>query len=403
MFSDDSIFSDLVVIEAANILAGPAVGMFFAELGATVIKVENLKARGDTTRHWKLSSEPVEEEVSAYFSSVNWGKKSIAIDFSISDGHAVLLDLLRNADIFLQSFKPGDAEKFMLDYPALRNINSKLIYADITAFGGQDNRAGFDAVLQAETGFMGMNGTEESGPMKMPVALIDLLLAHQLKEALLIALIKRMQSGRGSYNTVSLFHAGITSLANQASNYLVADSVPHRSGSDHPNIAPYGTIYGTRDQKFIVLAIGTDNQFQALCEEIGIPDTARDVRFRTNQQRVIHRDTLSKLLEERIRQRERESLLAALRLRKVPVGAVRTIDEILKEPASQSLLLDGQRTDGESICGLRTIAFESDAVELPELLGAPPDFNQDGRYVLGEVLGYTDDCIDKLKRVGAIL
>ena len=114
---------------------------------------------------------------------------------------------------------------------------------------------------------------------------------------------------------------------------------------------------------------------RALCEEIGIPDTARDLRFRTNQQRVIHRDTLSKLLEERIRQRERESLLAALRLRKVPVGAVRTIDEILKEPASQSLLLDGQRTDGESICGLRTIAFESDAVELPELLGAPPDFN----------------------------
>ncbi|MYI98320.1 MAG: CoA transferase, partial [Gemmatimonadetes bacterium] len=242
MSSTDTLFKDLIVIEAANVLAGPAVGMFFAELGATVIKVENIRTGGDTTRQWKLPAEDEHSDVSAYFSSVNWGKRSIGVDFSIPAGYEVIVDLVRRADVFLQSFKPGDAGKFGLDYPALRGVNDRLIYADITAFGEEDERPGFDAVLQAETGFMGMNGTEASGPVKMPVALIDLLLAHQLKESLLIALIERMQSGRGSYNTVSLFQSGVASLANQAANYLVAGSVPGRTGSDHPNIAPYGTV-----------------------------------------------------------------------------------------------------------------------------------------------------------------
>ena len=403
MSSTDSIFKDLLVIEAANVLAGPAVGMFFAELGATVIKVENIKTGGDTTRHWKMPTEDRDGDVSAYFSSVNWGKRSVGVDFSIPEGYAVLQDLVRRADVFLQSFKSGDAEKFRLDYPALRSLNDRLIYADITAFGEKDERPGFDAVLQAETGFTGMNGTEESGPVKMPVALIDLLLAHQLKEALLIALIERMQTGRGSYNTVSLFHAGVASLANQAANYLVAGSVPGRAGSDHPNIAPYGTTYGTRNGGSIVLAVGTDSQFQALCEVLGIPEAAKDRRFSTNQQRVVHRDALNKLLEDRVGRRESASLLAELQLRKVPAGAVRRLDEVLEHEFTEPLVLHGKRTDGASISGLRTIAFDSDAVSPPPDLNAPPEFNRDRQYVLSDLLGYTEEQIEGLKKAGAVL
>ena len=403
MSSTDSIFKELIVIEAANVLAGPAVGMFFAELGATVIKVENIKTGGDTTRHWKLPSEDRDGDVSAYFSSVNWGKRSIGVDFSIPEGYAVLRDLARRADVFLQSFKTGDAEKFGLDYPALHGLNDRLIYADITAFGEEDERPGFDAVLQAETGFTGMNGTEDSGPVKMPVALIDLLLAHQLKQALLIALIERMQTGRGSYNTVSLFHAGVASLANQAANYLVAGSVPVRAGSDHPNIAPYGTTYDTLNGEPVVLAVGTDSQFQALCKALGMPEAARDARFSTNPQRVIHRDALNALLEDRIGQRERESLLEELQVRKVPAGAVRRLDEVLNDESTNPLLLQGQRTDGTLIRGLRTVAFGSDAVSPPERLSAPPSFNQDRQFVLSEVLGYTEDRIKGLKKAGAVL
>ena len=311
MPSTDSIFRELIVIEAANVLAGPAVGMFFAELGATVIKVENMKTGGDTTRRWKLPSEDRDDDVTAYFSSVNWGKRSIGIDFSIPEGYAVLLDLVRRADVFVQSFKTGDAEKFKLDYATLRAQNDRLVYADITAFGARDGRPGFDAVLQAETGFTGMNGTEDSGPVKMPVALIDLLLAHQLKEALLIALIARMQTGRGSCSTVSLFHAGVASLANQASNYLVCGSIPVRAGSDHPNIAPYGTTYETLNGAPIVLAVGTDSQFRALCEALGMPELAKDERFGTNRQRVVHRDALNTMLARRIGQHETGSPAAS--------------------------------------------------------------------------------------------
>ncbi len=403
MSSTDSIFQKLIVIEAANVLAGPAVGMFFAELGATVIKVENIRTGGDTTRHWKLPSEDRDGDVSAYFSSVNWGKRSIGVDFSIPEGYAVLRDLVRRADVFLQSFKSGDAEKFRLDYPAVRSFNERLIYADITAFGEKDERPGFDAVLQAETGFTGMNGTEDSGPVKMPVALIDLLLAHQLKEALLIALIERMQTGRGSYNTVSLFHAGVASLANQAANYLVAGSVPGRTGSDHPNIAPYGTAYDTLNGDPVVLAVGTDSQFQALCEVLDMPEAATDERFRTNRQRVVHRDALNTLLADRIGQLERASLLSALQSRKVPAGAVRRLDEVLNDASTDALRLHGERADGTSISGLRTVAFDSDAISSPEKLPVPPGFNQDRQYVLAEVLGYAEDRIEGLKKAGAVL
>lgn len=403
MSSTDTLFKDLIVIEAANVLAGPAVGMFFAELGATVIKVENIRTGGDTTRQWKLPAEDRNSDVSAYFSSVNWGKRSIGVDFSLPAGYEVIVDLVRRADVFLQSFKPGDARKFGLDYPALRSVNDRLIYADITAFGEEDDRPGFDAVLQAETGFMGMNGTEASGPVKMPVALIDLLLAHQLKEALLIALIERMQSGRGSYNTVSLFQSGVASLANQAANYLVAGSVPGRTGSDHPNIAPYGTMFRTRNGYPVVLAVGTDSQFQALCEVLGIPDAAADARFATNPQRVVHREALNALLAQRMAELERDDLLDELRARKVPAGAVRSLEEVLAQDSVEPLLLQGKRTDGGPIRGLRTITFENDAVSPPSSLDAPPAFNADRRYVLADMLGYTEEQIRDLQEAGAVL
>ncbi|MCY3713804.1 MAG: CaiB/BaiF CoA-transferase family protein [Gemmatimonadetes bacterium] len=403
MSSTDTFFKDLIVIEAANVLAGPAVGMFFAELGATVIKVENIKTGGDTTRQWKLPAEDRNSDVSAYFSSVNWGKRSIGVDFAIPAGYEVIVDLVRRADVFLQSFKPGDARKFGLDYPVLRDVNDRLIYADITAFGETDERPGFDAVLQAETGFMGMNGTETSGPVKMPVALIDLLLAHQLKEALLIALIERMQSGRGSYNTVSLFQSGVASLANQAANYLVAGTVPGRAGSDHPNIAPYGTVFRTLNGEPVVLAVGTDSQFQALCEVLDIPEAAADGRFATNQQRVVHRDALNALLTQRIGGQERDDLLDELQARQVPAGAVRRLDDVLAHASVEPLLLQGKRSDGVPIHGLRTVAFESDVVTPPPTLDSPPAFDADSRYVLAGVLGYTEERIQVLRDAGAVL
>ena len=193
-----AIFKNLKVIELANVLAGPAVGMFFAELGADVIKIENKTTNGDVTRSWKLTTENPNQKGSAYFASVNWNKKSLFLDLKDAFDKTKVLELIKDADIVIANYKKGDAEKLGMDYESLKKTNPKLIYAHISGFGEDSSRIAFDIVLQAETGFMFMNGTSESGPIKMPVALIDILAAHQLKEGVLVALIKRMQTNEGS-------------------------------------------------------------------------------------------------------------------------------------------------------------------------------------------------------------
>ena len=403
MTAVERLFKDIVVVEVANVLAGPMFGMFFAELGATVIKVENPTTQGDTTRQWKLPTENGESTVSAYFSCANWGKQSIGINFSNSEGRGILLDLVRRADVFLQSFKPGDERKFQLDYPTLKAINSRLIYAHITAYGTDDTRTGFDAILQAESGFTSINGDPDGPPTKMPVALIDLLLAHQLKQALLLALIERLQTGIGSYVTVSLLQCGLTALANQATNLLVAGTIPRRAGSEHPNIAPYGTVFHTADKQDIVLAIGTDPQFQALCTALDLPDAAHDVRFCDNQRRVVNRDSLNSLLAEQINQFRREDLLERLKRRRVPAGAVLAMDEVFEQPQAQALLIDGLQADGSPIRGVRTVAFQTDAINTRKPLTPPPSFNSDGTTLMQGLLGYSSEQIDALRKSGAIV
>jgi crotonobetainyl-CoA:carnitine CoA-transferase CaiB-like acyl-CoA transferase len=392
-------FKDLTVLEVANVLAGPAVGMFFAELGARVIKVENPSTGGDTTRHWKLPSEPADADVSSYFSSVNWGKKSIGVAFNTAAGRQILHDLARKSDILVQSFKAGDDERFGLDYETIKAVNPRLIYAQITAYGPHDKRTGFDAIIQAESGFSGMNGTSESGPIKMPVALIDLLLAHQLKEAILLALIRRMETGEGSFVTISLMQAAVSSLANQATNYLVGGTVPQRTGSDHPNIVPYGTTFRTRDQHDIVLGIGTDTQFRALCSVLRMPELAEDERYATNQNRVINKQALNEVIAGIIGRMDKANLLQSLAENRVPAGAVHMMDEVFEQPEARSLLLSH---DKSGLQGLRTIAFESSSADTRIALDPPPYFNQDSRDILQNVLGYSEEDIEAIVAAGAL-
>ncbi|MEJ2132141.1 MAG: CoA transferase, partial [Gammaproteobacteria bacterium] len=205
------LLEDFVVLELANILAGPMTGMFLAELGARVIKVENPRTGGDPTRGWKLPSEPADTDISSYFACANWGKESIAVDLTTQAGRSLVHDLIRRADIVVQSFKPGDDDKLALDYRRVRPLNPGMIYAQITAYGPEDSRPGFDAIIQAESGFTYLNGDPDGPPTKMPVALVDLLLAHQLKEALLLAILKRERTGEGSFIGTSLLKAATAS------------------------------------------------------------------------------------------------------------------------------------------------------------------------------------------------
>src|SRR6478736_2525020 len=260
---------DLKVLELASVLAGPSVGQFFAELGAEVIKIENPKIGGDVTRGWKIPGEPTDDR-SAYFCSCNWGKKSVALDLTIKKDLETVKKLAAKSDIVIASYKPGDAEKLGVAYQQLRLINPQLIYGQITGYGSDDDRVGYDAVIQAEAGFMALNGEHDGPATKMPVALIDVLAAHHLKEGLLLALLKRERLKEGSFVEVSLVQTAVASLANQATNWLVGKKLPVRQGSAHPNIAPYGDSFVTEDSKRILLAVGSDKQFDELIKILGL-------------------------------------------------------------------------------------------------------------------------------------
>ncbi|MBI2269461.1 MAG: CoA transferase [Bacteroidetes bacterium] len=292
------IFKNLKVVELANVLAGPSVGMFFAELGANVMKIENKLTNGDITRSWKLPEESTKAATSAYYASVNWGKRSLLLDLSSPKDKKKVIQLLRSADVVITNYKSGDAKKFGMDHASIKKINPEIIYAHISGFGSKDKRVAFDLVLQAESGFLSMNGTSTSGPVKLPVALIDILAAHQLKEAILIALLNRSHTGKGAYVGTSLYESAIASLANQGTNWLLAKHIPKPMGTLHPNIAPYGEIVTCKDNKQLVLAIGSDKQFSTLCIALNAGYILKDKRFSTNSMRIKNRRILLKILKK---------------------------------------------------------------------------------------------------------
>ena len=345
-------FKNLKVVELAGVLAGPSVGMFFAELGAEVIKVENPNTGGDVTRSWKLPTEKEEAKYSAYFSSINGGNKQFKFIDIKSDKEELIL-LLKDADVFITNFTKGKADKLGLGYDYLKSINPKLIVANITGYGEESDKPAFDVVLQAESGYLSMTGHPDSPPAKLPVAFIDVLTAHQLKEAVLIALLKIKETGEGSYVSVSLYETAVSSLTNQATNYLVAKHVAKPIGSLHPNIAPYGECYTTKDRKSFVLAVGSNKQFAALCNCLSIK-ISEDERFATNVNRVSNRKALDELLANAINELESISLFQKFDEYNVPYGVIHTIDEVFQQPLAKGLV----KTDNNGITYVTSIPFK---------------------------------------------
>ncbi|MCC7429759.1 CoA transferase [bacterium] len=385
-------FANLTILDLSSVLAGPSVSMFFAELGAKIIKVENPQTNGDVTRSWKLSTEPKETNISAYFSSVNWGKLSISINLENKKGKEIVYDLARKSDILISSYKPDDDKKLKMDYETISEINPKIIYGHVTGFGKNDYRVGYDAILQAATGFMFMNGEQKSKPTKMPVALIDVLAAHQLKEGILLALIQKMKTGKGSYVTTSLLKSGIASLINQASNYLVGNQIPQRQGSEHPNIVPYGTVFTTLDKKNIVLAIGSEKQFTLLCKVLGKPELVQNPVFSCNQERVKNRTKVNQTLARLIKKFERSALIELLEKNKIPVSPIFDVKEVFEQKGANEMVLQS-----EQLKGVRSLAFESEFLNFEQKLLSPPELNENAEEILSEFLCYPTTKIEKLR------
>ncbi|MCH2044444.1 MAG: CoA transferase [Saprospiraceae bacterium] len=353
----NQLFKDLKVIELASVLAGPAVGLFFAELGAKVIKIENQKTGGDVTRTWKLAKEDKEAPVSAYYASINWNKEVLFLDLRQDTHREQVYELIREADIVVVNYKTDSAQRLGMDYARLKQLNPQLIYANISGFGSESTRVAFDVVLQAESGFMYMNGQPESPATKMPVALIDILAAHHLKQGVLVALLERYKTGKGKYVEVSLFDAAVASLANQASNWLMAEHIPERIGSLHPNIAPYGEIFKTADDKQLVLAIGTHKQFSRLCHILNIPDLAENDAYNTNVARVKNRLALQTALQTAFSALKAEDILNQCHEQAVPIATIRDMKAVFELRQAQNLVLKEQLTPEFETKRVRTAIF----------------------------------------------
>ena len=342
----------IVVVELASVLAGPSVGSFLAELGATVIKIENPKTGGDTTRNWKSSGENPDAAVSSYYASANWKKEVVYLDLTVQSDMGRLHGFLASADILLENFKPGDDTKFKLDYKSLKSLYSNIIVGHIQGFPDND-RTAFDLVLQAETGFMSLNG-QDGDALKWPLPIVDILAAHQLKEGLLVALLQRSKNLQGCFVSVSLFEAALASLYNIAGNVLMGHANPKSLGRLHPNIAPYGETISTSDGVTLVLAIGTDRQFFDLCSILEI-EAAFKEKFSTNSIRLLNRNSIEVRLREGAIKQSFSVLESKLILKKVPFGRVRTVREVLNDQPENAFLRE--TIDGVNTVRMRTAIF----------------------------------------------
>ncbi len=349
-----SIFKDLKIIDLSTVLAGPSVATFFAELGADVIKIEN-KLAPDVTRTWKIPGE--KGEISAYFSSVNYKKKYISLNLKIETDRKELYDLVRNADVVISNFKAKDEQKLGVTDELLAEINPKIIHAKINGFGEHSDRIAYDLILQAETGFMSMNGEPNGLPTKMPLAFIDILAGHQLKEAILLAYIQRLKSNKGSNVSVSLYDAAVCSLSNQASNYLMSNHVPKRQGSLHPNIAPYGELFETIDQKHITFAIGSNTHFEKLCTVLQLEALVDNPDYADNTHRVKNRKVLFELIQEKVKQWKSDDLIETCISNFIPAGKVKALDEVFRDEQAQRLI-EEEIIEHELTKRVSSIAFQ---------------------------------------------
>jgi len=277
-------------------------------------------------------------------------------DLSSKEGKSELVAHLKKADIVISNFKEKSAKRLGIDYESVCAIKEDIIYAQLSGYPDQEKVA-FDVALQAETGFMSMSGTEDGVPVKMPVALIDILAAHQLKEAILIALLKRHKTKKGSKVTTTLYESAVASLANQATNWLMNEVVPKKMGTLHPNIAPYGEVFRTKDEKEIVLAIGTDKQFENLCMTLDCQKLVNDERFISNSDRVINRKLLYDILHKKLSQWRIKAFIGQAEMNNIPVGEVKDLQAVFEEEKAKKMIIEDEDDHGNIRKRVRTIAF----------------------------------------------
>jgi crotonobetainyl-CoA:carnitine CoA-transferase CaiB-like acyl-CoA transferase len=325
----------LRILDFSRVLAGPLATMTLADLGAEVTKVER-PGGGDETRAWGPPHDAAGE--ATYFQAVNRNKTSIVLDLADPDQLERARRLALEADVVVENFRPGVMAKLGLDYEALATENPGLVYCSITGFGGEGAGAelpGYDLLIQALGGLMSITGEPDGEPLKVGVALVDVLAGLFAAVGILAALEYRRESGEGQLVEVDLLSALLASLVNQGSAFTIAGETPRRLGNRHPSIAPYELLRSGDGE--LVLAVGNDRQFGDLCDVIGLPALAREERFATNPARVANRDELRPLLEAALAARGAGEWVELLGERRVPAGRVNDVGAAFEFAASIGL------------------------------------------------------------------
>jgi len=385
------------VIDCTRVLGGPYCTMILADHGAEVVKVE--PPQGDETRDWGPPFRADGE--AAYFQGVNRNKRSIGLDLSKDDGKAVLMRLLEGADVIAENFKPGTLEKWGLGYEeVLSQRFPRLVHCRITGFGADGPLGGFpgyDAVIQAMSGMMSVNGSPESGPVRVGTPMVDMGTGLNAVIAILMALLERERSGRGQFLDLTLYDCAVALLHPQAPNWLMSGKAPAITGNAHPNIYPYDAFRTQDKQAF--LAIGNNGQWARFCNAIGASDLAEDARFADNAARSRNRAELKPLLEAKLADFECDVLCETLLRQGVPAGPVNAIPEVFTHPHTQHR-------------GMRA-SVKGDEWEAPGIAAklsrtpgtvrtAPPRFGNATREVLVET-GYTATEVESLIETGVAL
>ncbi len=326
------------VLDLSRVLAGPYATMVLADLGADVIKVEHPE-RGDDTRHW---GPPFAGGESAYFLSVNRNKRSVGADFKDEEDLERVRRLASGADVLVENLRRGALEKIGLGYEALKESNPGLVYCSITGFGPGADRdlPGYDFLVQARGGIMGITGFPDGEPTKVGVAIADIVCGLHAATAILAALHHRGVTGEGALIEMPLFETQLSWLANRAQEYLLSGEDTGRMGNAHPTIVPYQTFDAS--DKEIAIAAGNDAQFEKLCEAIGREDLAADERYATNPDRVANRQELVEVLQEEFSKRTAQEWLGSLRQAGVLCGPVNTLAEVF---ADEHVLSSGMLRD----------------------------------------------------------
>jgi crotonobetainyl-CoA:carnitine CoA-transferase CaiB-like acyl-CoA transferase len=370
-----SALDGVLVADFTRVLAGPYATMLLADLGADVIKVER-PGSGDDTRAW--GPPWTAEGESTYFLGVNRNKRSLAVDLSSADGLAAARELAARADVLVENFKPGGMDRLGLGYEALKIANPSVIYASITGFGraGGADLPGYDLVVQAVGGLMSVTGPGPGEPTKVGVALVDVVTGLHATVGILAALRHRERTGQGQRVEVNLLASLLSALVNQTSGYLAAGEVPAIMGNRHPSIAPY-EVFAAADRP-VVLAVGNDSQFTALCQALGRPDLAADPDLATNPGRVRCRERLSAELSAELVKRPADELFASLTAVGVPCGPINSVAEAVQLAAALGLA---------PVAAAEGVPTVADPVELSatpaRYARRPPALGADNAQVLG--------------------